>query len=226
MSEIARRIAFYRQALPPEVRLLCVSKYHPIEAIEEAYQAGERCFGESRVKELLLKHEALPKDIEWHFIGHLQTNKIRPLLPFVSLVEGVDSWHLLEALNEEASLINRPIKCLLEVKIAQESTKYGFTLNELETFLQQGEWQKLDFVQIVGLMGMATQTDNKAQIRKEFEGLHEVFERFRTTYFLPAGRTDFTVLSMGMTEDYDQAVLSGSTMVRIGSGIFGEKEEQ
>ncbi len=218
---IRQNISSIRATLPKGVDLLCVSKYHPIEAIQEAYAAGERMFGESRVQELLQKREALPKDIRWHFIGHLQTNKIRPLLPFVDLIHGVDSWHLLEAINKEAAKLqlDHPIRVLLEVKVAKEATKYGFTADELRTAalsspLHGGKGGGLPCVEIVGLMGMASNTENTTQIAQEFSTLHNLFEQLK-----PAIPT-LQILSMGMSEDYPIALANGSTLVRIGSGIF------
>ncbi len=222
---IRQNISSIRATLPAGVDLLCVSKYHSIEAIQEAYAAGERQFGESRVQELLQKREALPKDIRWHFIGHLQTNKIRMILPFVDLIHGVDSWRLLEAIDKEAAKLqlDRPVRILLEVKVAQETTKYGFTAEELRTAalsspLHGGTRGGLPCVEIVGLMGMASNTEDTAQIAGEFATLQRLFEELK-----PAIPT-LQILSMGMSEDYPLAIANGSTLVRIGSGIFGERE--
>ncbi len=216
---ITRNIQSIRATLPAGVELLCVSKYHPVEAIKEAYAAGERLFGESRVQELLQKREVLPKDIRWHFIGHLQTNKIRMILPFVDLIHGVDSWRLLEAIDKEAAKLQleTPVRVLLEVKVAQEETKYGFTVEELVPFPFSLRG-KLNHVEIVGLMGMASNTEDKEQIAREFGALQSLFEELK-----PAIPT-LQILSMGMTDDYPLAIAHGSTLIRIGSGIFGERE--
>ncbi len=211
---IATNIQTIRTSLPQEVKLLCVSKYHTIEEIQEAYNAGERCFAESRVKELQEKYAALPQDIEWHFIGHLQTNKIRPLLPMVSLIHGVDSLYLLEAIEKEAEKqdISQPINVLLEVKVAQENTKYGFTPEQLRQI--KTVHTPHPKVCIAGIMGMASNTTNEKQIAQEFQTLYEVFEDLKQT--IPTVK----VLSMGMSNDYHIAIQHGSNLVRIGSAIF------
>ncbi len=214
MSFIAENIATIRATLPAGVKLLCVSKYHPIEAIQEAYKAGERCFGESRVQELKVKAAALPQDIEWHFIGHLQTNKIRQVLPLASLIHGVDSWQLLEAIEKEADKMQRtkPIRVLLEVKVAKEASKYGFDPAELlSSFVEHKD--KYPHVQIVGIMGMASNCDDIALINKEFATLQNIYQTLGG---------DLSILSMGMTEDYLIAIEHGSNLVRIGSGIFAQ----
>ncbi len=216
---IQSNISSIRGTLPQGVELLCVSKYHSVEAIQEAYAAGERQFGESRVQELLQKRDALPKDIRWHFIGHLQTNKIRMILPFIDLIHGVDSWRLLEAIDKEAAKLQleRPVRVLLEVKVAQEETKYGFTLEELAPFPFPPQGGKLQHVEIVGLMGMASHTEDMAQIAQEFSTLHSLFEELK--HAIPT----MHILSMGMSEDYPIAIANGSTLIRVGSGIFGER---
>ncbi len=215
---ISQNIQSIRATLPKGVELLCVSKYHSVEAIREAYAAGERLFGESRVQELLQKREVLPKDIRWHFIGHLQTNKIRMILPFVDLIHGVDSWRLLEAIDKEAAKLQmeKPVRVLLEVKVAQEETKYGFTATELLAGLEQ-KILGLKYVQICGIMGMASNTEDKGQIEREFGTLQSLFVE------LKAAIPTMQILSMGMSEDYPLAVEKGSTLIRIGSGIFGER---
>ncbi len=217
---ISQNIESIRATLPEGVELLCVSKYHSVEAIREAYAAGERLFGESRVQELLQKREVLPKDIRWHFIGHLQTNKIRMILPFVDLIHGVDSWRLLEAIDKEAAKLQleKPVRVLLEVKVAQEETKYGFTVEELAPLPSPHRGGKLQHVEIVGLMGMASNTDDEEQIAQEFGTLQSLFEELKAT--IPT----MQILSMGMSEDYPLAIEKGSTLIRIGSGIFGERE--
>ncbi len=207
--------------LPSNVRLVAVSKYHPNEAIEEAYAAGQRIFGESKVQEMDQKHETLPADIEWHFIGHLQTNKIKYMAPYVSLIHGVDSYKLLAEINKQASKCNRVIPCLLQIHIAQEETKFGFSFEECTEMLEKGEWKTLENVSIYGLMGMASNTDNLQQVRNEFHSLHTYFEEVKERFFADA--PTFKELSMGMSHDYPIAVEEGATLVRVGSKIFGER---
>lgn len=229
---IAAALAILRHGLPAGVELLCVSKYHSEAAIMEAYRTGERMFGESRVQELQRKYEVLPKDIRWHFIGHLQTNKIRSLLPMVSLIHGIDSWRLLCAVNAEAAKLkmfrdgSRRVNLLLEVRVATEDTKYGFTPDQLLEMLHTMPWRSLSHVNICGLMGMATHTGNEERIREEFALLHRLFVQVRDDCFAPSSfdgtlSHTFNTLSMGMTGDWRIAVAEGSTLVRIGSGIFG-----
>lgn len=210
------------RSLPAGVQLLCVSKYHPSSAVLAAYEAGARCFGESRVQELVEKAQTLPKDIRWHFIGHLQTNKIRKLLPFVSLIHGVDSWHLLEKIDKVASEEASVVNVLLEVKISHDEAKSGFSVPQLLEMLHGTDWHNLRNVRICGLMGIATNTDDTFLVRQEFSLLHSLFEMLKRDFF--ADDSDFTILSMGMTHDWEIAVEEGSTMIRIGSGIFGERE--
>ncbi len=207
--------------MPSNVRLVAVSKYHPNEAIEEAYAAGQRIFGESKVQEMDQKHETLPADIEWHFIGHLQTNKIKYMAPYVSLIHGVDSYKLLAEINKQASKCNRVIPCLLQIHIAQEETKFGFSFEECTEMLEKGEWKTLENVSIYGLMGMASNTDNLQQVRNEFHSLHTYFEEVKERFFADA--PTFKELSMGMSHDYPIAVEEGATLVRVGSKIFGER---
>lgn len=212
---IISNIASLRQQIPDGVTLVCVSKFHPVTALAEAYEAGERHFGESRVQELVLKAPQLPDDIHWHFIGHLQTNKVKQIVPFVYLIQSVDSLNLLEKINLEASKINRVINVLIEVHVAQEETKTGFSLNEAEDLLCQHDLQyRFPFVRIQGIMGMATNTDDFSQVRNEFARLHQ----------LSASHPEFPVLSMGMSDDFAEAIAEGSNMVRIGSSIFGPRE--
>jgi len=201
------------------VQLVCVSKFHPDEAVLEAYHAGERIFGESKVQEMCGKYERLPKDIRWHFIGHLQTNKIKFIIPFVELIHGVDSYKLLVEINKQAEKANRIVNCLLQIHIAKEETKFGFSPEELLEILDSGKWKTLGNVNICGLMGMATFTDNKNQVRAEFKNLKELFDAVKTTYF--ASDSSFKEISMGMSDDFEPAIEEGSTMVRIGSLIFG-----
>ena len=197
---------------------MAVSKFHPIEALTEAYNAGQRIFGESRVQELLVKHEALPKDIEWQMIGHLQTNKVRQIVPFVSLIQSVDSVRLAECINREAERIGRVVDILLEIHVAQEESKTGWRYDELVEYLQSGAMAELKNIRVRGIMGMATNTDDEEVIRHDFERLAEC-KRELAVHF----GEEFDTLSMGMSDDYELAIECGSTMVRIGSSIFGNR---
>ena len=197
---------------------MAVSKFHPVEALKEAYEAGQRIFGESRVQELVVKHEALPKDIEWQMIGHLQTNKVRQIVPFVSLIQSVDSVRLAECINREAERIGRVVDILLEIHVAQEESKTGWAYPELVTFLQGEGFKSLKNIRVRGVMGMATNTDNEAVIRADFEQLAKHYNDLK-----PLFGEAFDTLSMGMSDDYELAIECGSTMVRIGSSIFGER---
>lgn len=201
--------------LPNGVTLVAVSKTKPNDAILEAYEAGQRVFGENKVQEMVQKWEALPKDIEWHMIGHLQRNKVKYMAEFVSLIHGVDSLKLLKEIDKQAEKHDRVIPCLLQMHIAEEDTKFGLDEDELKALLDSSEFQQLKHVKIMGLMGMATFTDNDNQIRKEFAHLKSLFENLKLQ--LP----EITTLSMGMSGDYTIAIEEGSTMVRIGSSIFG-----
>ena len=206
--------------------MICVSKFHPNEAIIEAYQAGERDFGESRVQELLPKYEALPKDIRWHFIGHLQTNKVKLIVPFVHLIHSVDSLRLLECINREAEKIQRKVRVLLEVHVAKEETKSGFTPEELLSL--DLPLSSLNHVEICGLMGMATNTDDEQEIRRCFQAIRQLADTCLSRYHADTTSTGYTedterIISMGMSDDYLLAIQEGSTMVRIGSSIFGER---
>ena len=215
---IGAKIKELHASLPQGVTLVAVSKFHPVEALNEAYEAGQRVFGESRVQELLVKHEALPKDIEWQMIGHLQTNKVRQIVPFVSLIQSVDSVRLIECINREAERIGRVVDILLEIHIAQEESKTGWQYAELVDYLQSGTFAELKHIRVRGVMGMATNTDDEAVIRNDFERLAECKNEL-AEYF----GEEFDTLSMGMSDDYDLAIECGSTMVRIGSSIFGNR---
>ena len=204
--------------IPPNVKLVAVSKMRPIEQIQMLYDAGHRVFGENRPQEMKAKYEALPKDMEWHFIGHLQTNKIKYIAPFVSVIHSVDSFSLLQEINRYAKKNNRVIPCLLQFFIAQETTKYGLSWEECEEMLKSPVFHTLKNINVVGIMGMATFTDDKALIREEFKKLHGYFMQLKEGYF--SHHPDFKDISMGMSEDYDMAIEEGSTMVRIGSAIF------
>ena len=215
---IGAKIEALQASLPQGVTLVAVSKFHPVESLKEAYEAGQRIFGESRVQELLAKHEALPQDIEWQMIGHLQTNKVRQIVPFISLIQSVDSVRLVECINREAERIGRVVDILLEIHIAQEESKTGWDYSELVEYLQSGAIDNLKNIRIRGVMGMATNTDDEAIIRADFERLaHHKAEIAQ--YF----GEEFDTLSMGMSDDYELAIECGSTMVRIGSSIFGER---
>ena len=207
--------------LPAGVRLVAVSKFHPVEALQEAYDGGQRIFGESKVQEMTAKHEQLPADIEWHFIGHLQTNKVKYIAPYVSLIHGVDSYKLLLEINRQGQRVSRTIPCLLQLHVAQEETKFGFSLDECQQLLEEGEWRTLPYVSIRGLMGMASNTDNMVQVRQEFATLGKFFSQVREKYF--SDRPEFRELSMGMSDDYPIAIEEGSNLVRVGSRIFGQR---
>ena len=208
-------------SLPQGVRLVAISKYHPNEYIEAAYAEGQRVFGESHEQELRLKHEQLPKDIEWHFIGHLQTNKVKYIAPYVTMIEAVDSMKLLREIDKQAARCGRVIKVLLELHIAEESTKYGLTLEACRELLAGGEWRELQHVRICGLMMMASFTDNQEQIRREMQTAADFFDEVKARYF--ADDDAFSERSWGMSEDYLIACQTRSTMVRIGTSIFGPR---
>jgi len=208
-------------SLPQGVRLVAISKYHPNEYIEAAYAEGQRVFGESHEQELRLKHEQLPKDIEWHFIGHLQTNKVKYIAPYVTMIEAVDSMKLLREIDKQAARCGRVIKVLLELHIAEESTKYGLTLEACRELLAGGEWRELQHVRICGLMMMASFTDNQEQIRREMQTAADFFDEVKARYF--ADDDAFAERSWGMSEDYLIACQTRSTMVRIGTSIFGPR---
>ncbi len=219
--DIRQNIQEILSDLPPTVRLVAVSKFHPIEAIREAYEGGQRIFGESKVQELTHKQEALPDDIEWHFIGHLQTNKVKYIAPYVSLIHGVDSFRLLAEINRQSERVGRVIPCLLQLHVAQESTKFGFTPEECHDMLQAGEWRNFSNISIRGVMGMASFTDDANQIRQEFALIRHTFNRIKEDFF--ATDASFGELSMGMSDDYPIAIEEGSTLIRIGSSIFGHR---
>lgn len=219
---IQSNIQELRQHIPSDVKLVCVSKFHPAETVMEAYDAGERIFGESRVQELVQKQPELPADIQWHFIGHLQTNKIKFIVPFVKLIHGVDSWKVLNEINKQAEKAAKKTACLLQVHIADEETKFGFSEEELIDLISGNELQNLHNVQIAGLMGMATYTEDENQVRKEFRSLKILFDKIKSEYF--SNDEAFCELSMGMSQDYQIAIEEGSTMIRIGTSIFGERE--
>lgn len=206
---------------PTGARLVAVSKTKPNEAILELYEKGQLDFGENRVQELLPKYEELPKDIRWHLIGHLQTNKVKYVVPFVHLIHSVDSYKVLKEINKESGKIDRVTNCLLQFKIAEEDTKYGLEWEEAVAMLQDPAYREMKYIRIRGVMGMATFTDDEGQVRREFRQLKRIFDRLKEQFF--ADREDFQEISMGMSDDYPIALEEGSTMVRIGSLLFGAR---
>ena len=218
---IKNRLKEIKADLSENITLIAVSKTKPIDAILEAYEAGQRDFGENKVQELVEKFEKLPKDINWHMIGHLQSNKIKYIAPFIHLIHGVDSLKLLVEIDKNGRKINRKIPCLLQFHIAQEETKFGFDWNEIVVFLESETCKQLTFVGIKGVMGMASFTDNNMQIQKEFSELKTIFDNLKRDYF--QDNEDFKIISMGMSNDYKIAIEEGSNMVRIGSSIFGSR---
>lgn len=221
MNTVANNIEQIKHTLPPEVCLVAVSKFHPAEMIREAYDAGQRVFGESKAQELVVKEAVLPKDIEWHFIGRLQTNKIKQIVPFISLIHSVDSVKLLQEINKAAGNARRTVSCLLQLHIAQEETKSGFSWQECREYLQSEQWKNLSHIQLCGVMGMATFTDDQNRVKAEFDSLRNFFDEIKSRYF--SGDDSFRHISMGMSADYPLAIEAGSTMVRVGSHIFGER---
>ncbi len=208
-------------SLPSQVKLVAVSKYHPAESILEAYEEGQRAFGESHVQELQVKHKELPEDIEWHFIGHLQTNKVKYVVPYVAMIDAVDSMRLLREINRQAEKHDRVVKVLLELHIAEEETKYGLSLDECRSLLADGEWRMLQHVKICGLMMMASFVDDMSQVRQEMLLAADFFDEVKAKYF--ADDDGFCERSWGMSHDYPVACECRSTMVRVGTSIFGER---
>ena len=219
---VAEQITRLQKELPEGVKLLALSKYQPIEAIQEAYDAGQRMFGENHIQEMAAKAAALPKDIAWHFTGHVQTNKIKYMAPFVSLIHAVDSFRLLREINKHAAKHERCIDCLLQIHIAQEETKYGLSVDECRQLLANEPWRELQHIRITGLMAMGSNTDDLEQVRNEFRKIKQLFDELKSTYFVD--EPSFCQLSEGMTDDYPIAIEEGSTIVRIGSMIFGERK--
>lgn len=218
MLEIACNLSRIRASLPEGVTLVAVSKTHPVEAIREAYDAGHRIFGESRPQELCAKYEVLPKQIEWHMIGHLQTNKVKYIAPFVRMIQSVDSARLVETIQREAARCGRTIDILLEIHVAQEETKSGWDIGELKRYVETAAFATMSNVRVRGVMGIATNTDDETVVRRDFEELRRCFELLQ-----PYFGAHFDTVSMGMSHDYPLAVECGSTMVRVGSSIFGER---
>ena len=210
-----------KATLPAGVKLVAVSKTHPAEMLKEAYDAGQRIFGENKVQEMTAKSQVLPTDIQWHFIGHVQSNKIKLMAPYVSVIQGVDNYDKLAEIDRQAARFNRHITCLLQLHIATEETKFGFSADECTAMLDEGKWKELKNITIGGVMGMASNTDNEAQVRSEFSRLKKLFDTYKEKYF--SDSPDFKTISAGMSGDYELAIEEGSNMVRIGSSIFGER---
>jgi pyridoxal phosphate enzyme (YggS family) len=207
--------------IPEHVTLVAVSKTKPIESIQELYDAGQRVFGENRVQELVEKHEELPKDIKWHLIGHLQRNKVKYIAPFVEMIHSTDSERLLDEINLQAKKANRKINVLLQFFIAQEETKFGFDWDEIQDLFSRRTPESFDSIDFCGVMGMASFSDDESQVRNEFKKLKQIFDQLKQTYFL--GSTSFSEISMGMSGDFQMAIEEGSTMVRVGSSLFGKR---
>ncbi|MCD8042652.1 MAG: YggS family pyridoxal phosphate-dependent enzyme [Tannerellaceae bacterium] len=218
---IAGNITQIKESLPEGVTLVAVSKFHPVEALTEAYEAGQRIFGESRAQELKAKQAVLPNDIEWHFIGPLQSNKVKDIAAYIHTIHSIDSLKLLQEVNKQAIKHNRIIRVLLEIHVAKEESKHGFSAEEVRKLLANEEWKTLTHIRISGLMGMATFTEDENQVRSEFRQLKELFDSIRKTYF--PDNPEFSTLSMGMSDDYPIAIAEGSTIIRVGSKIFGQR---
>ena len=218
---IASNLYSIKSTIPAHVKLVAISKTHPVDIVMETYNSGQRIFGENKVQEMVSKYELMPKDIEWHLVGHLQTNKVKYIAPFVSLIHSVDSLRLLSVINKEAEKNNRVIDCLLQMYIASEETKFGLSHEELEDILNASEYESLKNIRIVGLMGMASFSDDMQVVRGEFRNLSNTFKQVKENYFID--KPWFKVLSMGMSSDYNIAIEEGSTMVRVGSSIFGHR---
>ena len=221
MSVISDQIKIITETLPDGVELVAVSKFHPVEALKEAYDAGQRIFGESRVQEISQKRLLMPDDVQWHFIGHLQTNKVRQLVPYVSLIHSVDSIKLLESINAESARIGKVVDVLLQLHVAQEETKFGFTCEDCVDLVDKGVLDRLPNVRVCGVMGMATNTDDMGKVREEFKSIKNVFDTLKQRYF--ADKPYFKEISMGMSDDFHIAMEEGSTLVRIGTTIFGSR---
>lgn len=218
---LADNLAEILKSIPKHVTLVAVSKTKPIENIQNLYDVGQRIFGENRVQELEEKHQALPKDIQWHLIGHLQRNKVKYIAPFVALIHSIDSERLLDEVNIQAKKNNRKIKVLLQFHIAQEETKFGFDLEEIKELFSRRSPETFDSIEFCGVMGMASFSDDENQVRKEFKNLKLIFNQLKSTYF--SNLSSFSEISMGMSGDYKVAIEEGSTMVRVGSSLFGNR---
>ena len=219
---IAQNLQRITAQLPNNVKLVAVSKFHPVEKVMEAYDAGQRIFGENRAQELAAKAPQMPSDIEWHFIGHLQKNKVRMIMPWASVIQSIDSIELLQLVNKEAARIDRHVNVLLQLHVAKEQTKSGFTIDELLKAAEERAFENLSNVTIAGVMAMATFTEDMEQVASEFELVHNTFLTLRDKYF--AGDDAFKQISMGMSDDWPIAVEHGATLVRIGTDIFGARE--
>ncbi len=222
MKHISENFEEVKSGIPEEVKLVAVSKTKPNDHILEVYNCGHRIFGESKAQELVPKYEELPKDIQWHMIGHLQSNKVKYIAPFVELIHSVDSFKILKTINKEAKKNERVIDCLLQMHIAEEETKFGLSMEEAVEILQSDAFKAMQNIRITGLMCMATFTDEEKQIRKEFRLLHKYFDMLKEKYF--EGKDYFVERSMGMSNDYHIAIEEGSTMIRVGSNIFGKRQ--
>ena len=221
MSSITERLKATLATIPEGVRLVAISKYHPAEAIAEAYNAGQLDFGENKAQDLVVKQQSLPEDIRWHFTGHLQRNKIKYIAPFIYMIHSVDSYQLLEEINKHAAKAGRTIPCLLQIHIAEEETKFGFTPEECIEMLSNSEWRTLDNVEIRGIMCMASNTEDEAQIAQEFGKVQKLFNEVKEKFF--DGNDKFNILSAGMSDDYPIAIEEGSNHIRVGSYIFSEE---
>jgi pyridoxal phosphate enzyme (YggS family) len=222
MSQIAENIKKIDDELPQGVRLVAVSKFHPIEKLKEAYEAGQRIFGENHVQELVAKAPQMPDDVEWHFIGHLQSNKVKALIPYVKLIHSIDSLKLLQCVNKEAAKAGRTVDVLLQLHVAKEETKFGLSCEDCVELAKSGAIESMKNVRVCGVMGMATNTDDDGEVRKEFSEIRQVFDKLKTEHF--ASAEYFSEVSMGMSGDYHIAIEEGSTMVRIGTSVFGPRE--
>jgi pyridoxal phosphate enzyme (YggS family) len=220
--EIQKKIQELKKLIPDNVSLVAVSKTKPVADLQEAYDGGQRIFGENKIQEMVDKFDVLPKDIQWHMIGHLQSNKVKYMAHFVALIHGVDKFKTLKEINKQAKKHDRVINCLLQAKIAKEETKFGLSFEEIEEILQSAEMTALENIKIVGFMGMASFTDNQAQLKDEFSSLKDFFEKHQTHTSIANCQLD--ILSMGMSGDYNLAIENGSTMIRVGSSIFGKRD--
>ncbi|MFO8086804.1 MAG: YggS family pyridoxal phosphate-dependent enzyme [Bacteroidales bacterium] len=222
MSTIKQNIEDFKSKIPEHITLVAVSKTKPIEDLMKAYEAGQKILGENKAQELKDKQPQMPEDVQWHFIGHMQTNKVKYIAPFVSLIHSVDRFKVLKEINKQAKKHDRIIPCLLQFHIAEEDTKFGFDWEEVTTMLESDAFKGLENIRIDGVMAMATFTEDKDQIRREFKQLKQYFDRLKQHYF--SSHDDFREISMGMTNDYPIAIEEGSTLLRIGSAIFGARE--
>jgi pyridoxal phosphate enzyme (YggS family) len=220
--EIQKKIQEIKKLIPKNVTLVAVSKTKPVADLQEAYDGGQRVFGENKIQEMADKFELLPKDIKWHMIGHLQSNKVKYMASFVNLIHGIDKLKTLKEINKQAKKHDRVINCLLQAKIAKEETKFGFSFDEIEEILKSSELTALENIKIIGFMGMASFTENQEQLKEEFSSLKNFFDKHKTQTVIANCQLD--VLSMGMSGDYNLAIENGSTMIRVGSSIFGSRD--